>query len=113
MRILTALLATTIIGCASQPSSLLPSHVSSTKYSNSTCNQIAVEREETQARVDVLHASLQKKANLDMVQLGAGLLLFWPALLLLEFGDGAEAAEYQRLSGELKAMGSCRHDSRA
>lgn len=36
--------------------------------------------------------------------MGIGLVLFWPSLLLLEGGDGPEAAEYAQLKGEFEAL---------
>jgi len=68
------------------------------------CQRLIRERNEIERRTSVLEASLQKKANIDAMQLGVGLVLFWPALFLLEFGDGPEAMEYQRLAGQLYAM---------
>jgi hypothetical protein len=51
-----------------------------------------------------LYYSLDKKASNDAAQMGAGLILFWPALFFLEGGDGPEAAEYSRLKGEFEAL---------
>jgi hypothetical protein len=36
--------------------------------------------------------------------MGIGLVLFWPALLFLEGGDGPEATEYANLKGEYEAL---------
>lgn len=36
--------------------------------------------------------------------MGIGLVLFWPALFMLEGGDGPEATEYARLRGEYEAI---------
>ena len=50
-----------------------------------------------------LFTSLDKKASDDSVQMGLGMILFWPALFFLE-GDGPEAAEYAQLKGDFKAL---------
>ena len=55
-------------------------------------------------RTSELYQRLKKKATGDKWQTGAGLLVFWPALFLLEGGDGPEAAEYARLKGEYEAL---------
>ena len=36
--------------------------------------------------------------------MGVGLVLFWPALIFLEGGDGPEAAEYAQLKGNYEAL---------
>lgn len=51
-------------------------------------------------RAGELQASLKQKADGDAMQMGVGMLLFWPALFFLEGGDGAQAQEYSRLKGE-------------
>jgi len=47
---------------------------------------------------------LKETADADAAQVGVGLILFWPALFLVEGGDGAEAQEYSRLKGEKEAI---------
>jgi hypothetical protein len=44
------------------------------------------------------------KETADAAQVGVGLILFWPALFLVEGGDGAEAQEHSRLKGEKEAI---------
>ena len=55
-------------------------------------------------RTTKLYQSLDKKADNDAAQMGIGLVLFWPALLFLEGGDGPEAQEYSNLKGEFEAL---------
>jgi len=55
-------------------------------------------------RTTELYNSLQKEASADAVQMGVGLVLFWPTLFMLEGGDGREATEYARLKGEYEAL---------
>mgnify|MGYP001232624020 CR=1 FL=1 len=43
-------------------------------------------------------------AKKDNAQMGVGLVLFWPALIFLEGGDGPEAAEYAQLKGNYEAL---------
>ena len=47
---------------------------------------------------------MKETADADAAQVGVGLILFWPALFLVEGGDGAEAQEYSRLKGEKEAI---------
>jgi len=55
-------------------------------------------------RTQELYLRLKKKASGDKWKTGIGLILFWPALLALEGGDGPEAVEYARLKGEYEAL---------
>lgn len=55
-------------------------------------------------RVNELYTDLDKEASADEVQMGIGLILFWPALFWLEGGDDERAAEYARLKGERQAL---------
>ncbi|MEQ9639919.1 MAG: metal ABC transporter ATP-binding protein [Alphaproteobacteria bacterium] len=90
--------------CASQPNEIATASVSTIQYEGYTCEQIALDVSRVQRRADELHASLKKKADNDGAQMAVGLILFWPALLFLEGGDGPEAQEYARLKGEAYAL---------
>jgi len=92
--------------CASSPDKMQSSYVSPMKYSDFTCKQIGMESENTSRRIQVLYNTLKKEADTDKWQMGVGLLVFWPALVFVEGGDGAEAAEYSRLKGEFEALQS-------
>lgn len=73
-------------------------------YTNHDCEQIVGEAAHINRRLGELYSSLKKKADNDAVQMGIGLLLFWPTLFALEGGDGPEAVEYSRLKGEYEAI---------
>lgn len=91
-------------GCASQPKEIPAQSVSTIQYNNYSCPQVSQEAERVSGRVNELYSSLKKKADNDAVQMGVGLILFWPTLFLLEGGDGPEAQEYARLKGEHAAL---------
>jgi hypothetical protein len=90
--------------CASSPNKIAPQYVSPVTYQNWDCQQMDAEMNRTMRRSNELYSSLQKEANADQWQMGVGLVLFWPALFLLEGGDGPEAAEYAQLRGEYKTL---------
>jgi hypothetical protein len=96
--------AAILSGCASNPKKISGSYVSPLKYKNYDCDQIAMEMDYVSQRTAELYNSLKKEASADSVQMGVGLVLFWPALFMLEGGDGPEAAEYARLKGEYEAL---------
>ena len=99
--ILVALLLTS---CASSPDKIATSYVSPMQYSEYNCKQLGMEMERINRRVGELYGRLDKEAGADTAQMAVGLILFWPALFLLEGGDGPEAQEYARLKGEMEAI---------
>ncbi len=90
--------------CATHPDRIPVSYSSPMQYQDYNCNQITGELQRVSRRVDELHGSLAGKASGDAWQMGIGLVLFWPALLFLEFGDGPDATEYGRLRGERESL---------
>ena len=93
-----------LTACASSPDEMTASHVSPLVYHDYSCKQLAMEASSVQTRVSEMYGTLDKKASNDAVQMGVGLVLFWPTLFFLEGGDGADAAEYKRLKGEYVAI---------
>lgn len=98
------LLLLILTSCASKPESIQTAYISPLQYRDYNCDQLASEGQRVSRRASELHGSLDTKAGNDQVQMGVGLLLFWPALFLLEGGDGPEAQEYSRLKGEREAI---------
>lgn len=101
---LTIFSAMFLVGCASQPEDIQTSYVSTMQYANYDCQQLAMESDRISRRVSELYGNLKKKADNDAVQMGVGLVLFWPTLFFLEGGDGPEAQEYARLKGDRDAL---------
>lgn len=99
-----ALIITLTAGCATTPSGLPTTYASPLQYKTYTCNQLIEEMDRISRRGATLHSTLDQKAGNDGVQLTIGMLLFWPALFLLEGGDGPDAVEYSNLKGEFEAM---------
>lgn len=93
-----------LAACASHPDTIKAAYVSPEKYKEHDCQQIRAEAERVSARVAELHKDLKVKADNDAGQMAVGLVLFWPALFLLEGGDGPEAQEYAQLKGEKEAL---------
>lgn len=92
-----------ISGCASSSSEITPQYVSPLVYSEYSCDQIRLEMERLRTRVSALGGQIDETASGDDWQMGVGLVLFWPALFFLD-GDGPEAAEYARITGEYEAL---------
>lgn len=90
--------------CASAPEDIAATYVSPNEFNGLTCNELEDEMRGLSRRVAILTGKLDEEANADNVQMGVGLVLFWPALFFLEGGDGVEAAEYALLKGKYEAV---------
>lgn len=97
-------LSLVLTGCASKPDNIAAASVSTLQYQGYNCEQVALELDRVERKVNELYYRLDKKAGNDSAQMGIGLVLFWPTLFFLEGGDGPDAAEYARLKGELDAL---------
>jgi len=106
-KITATILGVLILGaCASDPDKMSATYVSPLKYSKYDCDQIIMEMDHVSRRTSNLYRHLDKKSSNDDVAMGVGLILFWPALFLLEGGDGPEATEYANLKGDYEALRS-------
>ena len=93
-----------ISACASNPNDIDATYVSSLKYKDYDCDQLAMEMDYVQNRTTKLYHALDSERTKDNWQMGVGLILFWPTLFFLEGGDGPQAAEYSQLKGEYEAL---------
>lgn len=103
-KILAVLAAFVVSACASQPDEIHTAQVSDLQYQAYDCDQLRAEASRVSDRATDLHRQLKETADADAAQVGVGLILFWPALFLIEGGDGTEAQEYARLKGEKEAI---------
>ena len=90
--------------CASQPEDIPTQYVSEAAFQNHTCDQLAKEAQRISTRTGELYDYVNMLADVDAVQLGVGLVWFWPTLLFIEAGDGIKAAEYARIKGQAEAL---------
>lgn len=95
-----------LTACATAPDKIAAADVSPLQYQGYSCKQIGAELGRIEKKVNTLYYKLDKTASNDNAQMGVGLILFWPTLFFLEGGDGAEAAEYARMKGEIDALES-------
>ena len=103
-KLLIILFVSILSGCATSPEKIAPEYVSPFIYEDYSCKKLLIEENRLSHQIKVLHASLDKTANNDSLQMGIGLLLFWPTLFFLEGGDGYQATQYARLKGESEAI---------
>ena len=101
----TTLVATVVAGCASHPDEIDPVYVPTAQFSGLNCAAISQEMTRISPRIIDLYTILRNERHKDSAQMGAGIaFLFWPAILLLEGGDGDEAEEFAKLRGEFSAL---------
>lgn len=94
--------ATTLPGCATSSKDISSSYVSPIQYANYDCSQLTAEMQRIRGRVNQIAGRLDEAASNDKLIMGAGLLIFWPALFALGGTKGQEQ-EYSRLKGEYDA----------
>lgn len=102
--IIAAFLILLLNACATSPDKIDSAYVSPLKYQTYDCSQIGQEMDYVGQRTTKLYQSLKKESDNDNLQMGIGLILFWPALFFLEGGDGPGVAEYAQLKGEFEAL---------
>jgi hypothetical protein len=98
--ILTAL---TLIGCASKSSEIAPSYVSPMMYQSFTCQQLAAEATRVSAAAATAAGQQDSQVTKDAVATTVGVVIFWPALLLIG-GDKQNAAQLAQLKGQMDAI---------
>ena len=92
---LSLLIAVLILcGCAS---------VSSLKYKDYDCTQIAYEKQQMERQSTKLYHSLKMERTTDYLRDLIGVMISGPAYLLFK-GDGPAATEYAQLKGEYEAL---------
>lgn len=102
--IATALSVTiALAGCAVASKDITAYYVSPLKYQSYDCDQLAGEMGRIQIRVTQLGGRLDEAATNDKIITGAGILLFWPALIFLG-GTKQQEQEYSILKGEYEAV---------
>lgn len=95
------LCAASLPGCATAPDEMIPDNVSPAVYENFDCNQLAVEIVYLGDRVRDLYELLAVRRKRDEWQ--AGFSWFYGITAFFLDGDGPEAQEYRRLSGQFEA----------
>jgi hypothetical protein len=92
-----------LIGCAHHSDDIAASYVSPILYENYTCQQIGEEGAGLSARATQVAGVQDSKATKDAVATGVGVVLFWPALSMIN-GDSTTGAELAQLKGEMEAV---------
>lgn len=108
--VVVSVLGFSVSGCAKRAHEVQATYTPSARYSSMTCDQIGEELNRVAADVARVSGKQDDAAQRDAIVTGVGLVLFWPALLVLAAGDDAE--ELSRLKGEYEALDRARAEKR-
>ncbi|MCR9256057.1 MAG: hypothetical protein NXI16_08175 [Alphaproteobacteria bacterium] len=100
--IVAAAAALVLASCASQSSEITASYVSPLKYQDYNCRTLSNEYARVLSKSSVVSQEQDQTATNDAVAMGVGLILFWPALFLIDTDDQSE--QVAMLKGELDAI---------
>jgi hypothetical protein len=102
-RVVAALAAFALAGCASKSSDIAAAYVSPLQYESFSCPQLAEEAQRVSARASAAAGAQDSQSTKDTVATTAAVIIFWPAAFLVG-GDKQTAAELARLKGEMEAI---------
>jgi hypothetical protein len=100
---LGASLVLSLAGCATRSADVSPAPTSPGEFATWDCARIDDELDAVQQRAADVAYSVDQRAGGNVVALGVGLAVFWPAILAMR-PDGLEAAELARLKGRYEAL---------
>ena len=98
-------------GCATRAVDVLPQPVNAAEFTAWSCEHIDDELDSVQQRAADVAWTVDERAGNNILALGVGVSVFWPALLAMR-PEGPEAAELARLKGRydaLRTVSAARH----
>jgi hypothetical protein len=90
-------------GCAKWSADVKPLPANPADFSGWSCEQLYDEQDSVQQRAADLAYTVDERAGTNILALGVGLAVFWPALLAMR-PDGLEAQDLARLRGRFDAL---------
>ncbi len=102
---LTVMLTVGITGCATRALDVAPAPANPAEFVQWDCERIDAEADRVQKRAADMAYSVDERAGNNIVALGIGLAVFWPALVAMR-AAGPEADELARLKGRFEALRS-------
>jgi hypothetical protein len=102
-------LALLLAGCATRAVDVKPEAASPAEFASWSCDRIDDESELVQRRAADVAYSVDERGGNNMVALGVGLTVFWPALLAMR-PEGPEGADLARLKGRYEALRTAARD---
>lgn len=98
--------ALALAGCAQKADKISANFVPVTRYDGMTCEQIYYQTQAVAANLNTATKNQNDKANADAMLVGAGLILFWPALFMTSGTLGADdnSAQLADLKGQAEGL---------
>jgi hypothetical protein len=105
IKVLTTTLAAALAmgGCATRSGDIAPAQASPADFATWRCERIHDESDRVQKRAAELAYTVDERAGNNIIALGIGLTVFWPALIAMR-PPGPEAEELARLKGRYEAL---------
>ncbi|MCW5657489.1 MAG: hypothetical protein KIT60_07285 [Burkholderiaceae bacterium] len=94
-----------VSGCATRSSDVPPHKTSPAAFAAWSCERIDEESDRVQLRAADVAYAVDARVGNNMIALGLGVMVFWPALLAMR-PDGMEAQELAALKGRYEALRS-------
>jgi hypothetical protein len=92
-----------LVGCATRSVDVKPLPASPADFAGWSCTRIDDELDRVQQRATDVAYSVDERAGNNILALGLGVTVFWPAMLAMR-PDGLEAADLARLKGRDEAL---------
>jgi hypothetical protein len=90
-------------GCASRSGEVAPHPADPAQFAGWTCDRLDDETERVQRRAAEVAWAVDERSGNNIVALGVGVMIFWPALLALR-PEGPEAEDLAQLKGRFEAL---------
>jgi hypothetical protein len=90
-------------GCATRADNVLPQAPLPSTYASLSCDQLYDEADRLRLRAAHVAYAVDERAGNNIIALGLGVTVFWPALLAMR-QDGPDAAELAQLKGRDDAV---------
>jgi len=100
----TTFLVIGLAGCVTRAADVLPTRTSPAEFVTWDCARLAEELDSVQQRAADVAYNVDQQAGNNILALGVGLTIFWPAVLAMR-PDGLEATDLARLKGRYEALG--------
>ncbi len=101
--LVAGLAAALLAGCATRSGDVEPKATDPAAYANWGCDRLHDEIDRVQQRAADVAYAVDSRAGNNMIALGLGVTVFWPALLAMR-PDGIEAEQLADLKGRYEAL---------
>ena len=101
--VLSVALTIATTGCATRSADVAPVAASASEFITWDCSRIEDELDSVQQRAADLAYSVDERAGNNIIALGVGVMVFWPAMLAMR-SNGLEATELAKLKGRYEAL---------